>query len=348
MAIYVGPAVAVDDNRRGIFQKCNPGVYTTTQANSLSKSEGDIIYNSTEKVLQVWDGSKWTGIGGSARISAVSGAKGTHWASGYLYIGWESSGSVTVEGYGEMEILLMAGGGGGGAGRWDGGGGAGGFVKQTVSVSPGTYTVTVGAAGIGYPSWSGWSAGDPSGNGTVGGNSSLFGVTAVGGGTNKSPKSGGCGAGSGSAGGTPSIGSGSQGFPGGLGSSQYPGNENQFTGGGGGGIGAAGASTSGPSTVRGNGGAGKSMASAAPGWSVPTSVISRSPSFGGGGGGGGGTFPGAPSASGADGGGGSGGSTGGSAIAGSGSGGGGGGFRNNTNYAGGNGATGFVVIRYRA
>jgi len=65
MAIQISGTDAVDNNRRGIFQKVNPGVYTTTQRDALaSKAIGDVIYNSTDEELQVWDGSEWASVGG--------------------------------------------------------------------------------------------------------------------------------------------------------------------------------------------------------------------------------------------------------------------------------------------
>jgi hypothetical protein len=64
---------------------------------------------------------------------------------------FQSSGTWTCpDGITEVEYLVVAGGGGGGA-RFGGGGGAGGYRTGTgFSVTAGTtYTVTVGAGGIG-------------------------------------------------------------------------------------------------------------------------------------------------------------------------------------------------------
>ena len=72
-----------------------------------------------------------------------------------------------------IEYLVVAGGGGGGVGR-AGGGGGGGFVEGAMTISPGTYTITVGAGG---------SAGLNDSQGGDGGASSIGAlVTTVGGG----------------------------------------------------------------------------------------------------------------------------------------------------------------------
>jgi hypothetical protein len=88
---------------------------------------------------------------------------------------------------GEMDILLVAGGGGGGSGqaisssaRMGAGGGAGGLIfTENFEVIPGSYSVAIGSGGAG---------GNASGStfeviaGKQGSNSSLFGLTAIGGG----------------------------------------------------------------------------------------------------------------------------------------------------------------------
>ncbi|MBP5543672.1 MAG: hypothetical protein ILM98_06325, partial [Kiritimatiellae bacterium] len=92
-------------------------------------------------------------------------------------LSFTQSGSLTVTGSGTIELLVVGGGGGGGelgsvsdnqGIKVAGGGGAGGLVhKESFSVSAGNYTVTVGAGGA---------------IGVNGGNSSVFSVTAYGGG----------------------------------------------------------------------------------------------------------------------------------------------------------------------
>ena len=92
-------------------------------------------------------------------------------------LSFTQNGSLTVTGSGTVELLVVGGGGGGGelgpvsdqqGIKVAGGGGAGGLVhKATFAVSAGTYAVTVGAGGA---------------IGANGGNSSVFSVTAYGGG----------------------------------------------------------------------------------------------------------------------------------------------------------------------
>ena len=64
MAIKIGGVDVIDDNRRGVFAKLNPGVYTTSQREALSSlSAGEIVYDSTEQKLFLYDGSSWTSVG---------------------------------------------------------------------------------------------------------------------------------------------------------------------------------------------------------------------------------------------------------------------------------------------
>jgi len=171
------------------------------------------------------------------------------------------------------QVLIVAGGGAGGSDR-GGGGGAGGHVYYaSQTFTPGVYTVTVGAGGIGTTS------GASGGTGTVGGsggNSSITGLTAaVGGGggggchpTNKTPTTGGSGGGgsqfAGAAAGA--AGTAGQGSAGGTG-------YESGSAGGGGGASSVGANAS--NAVGGNGGNG-----------VTYSISGTSQTYCGGGGGG--------------------------------------------------------------
>ena len=171
------------------------------------------------------------------------------------------------------QILIVAGGGAGGSDR-GGGGGAGGYVYYASQIlSPGVYTITVGAGGVGTTS------GTSGGTGTVGGsggNSSITGLTAaIGGGggggchpTNKTPTSGGSGGGGSQYGGAAAgaAGTAGQGNAGGTG---YEGG----SAGGGGGASSVGANAS--NAVGGNGGNG-----------VTYSISGTSQTYCGGGGGG--------------------------------------------------------------
>ena len=64
MAIKINGVDVIDDDRRGIFAKLNPGVYTTSQIDSLSGlSAGEIVYDSDQQKLFVYNGSAWTNVG---------------------------------------------------------------------------------------------------------------------------------------------------------------------------------------------------------------------------------------------------------------------------------------------
>jgi len=164
-----------------------------------------------------------------------------------------------------IEYLIVAGGGGGGGWAGGGGGGGGGVLAGTytaTSQNPGAFTVTVGDGGAGNSG---------QGSGSKGQNSSVFGLTAEGGGyggysnVGGNGGSGGGGGGSGTrAGGTGTAGQGNNG------GSSF----NTNTGGGGGGAGAAGTSATSQSSP-GNGGDG-----------IQSSITGTATYYGGGGGGG--------------------------------------------------------------
>ena len=141
---------------------------------------------------------------------------------------------------GTVEYVIIAGGGGGGGGggsanTGSGGGGAGGVLTGSFDVVPGSYPVTVGAGGLGIPRTVDF-------QGNNGGSSTLFGLTAVGGGgggaafTAQDGRAGGSGGGGGADGSTQGAGgagTAGQGFAGGAGATSG-------NGGGGGGAGGAG------------------------------------------------------------------------------------------------------------
>lgn len=364
MSIKISGTDAVDNNRRGIFQKVNPGVFTTSQANSLSKSEGDVIYNSNEKVLQVWNGSAWVSAGGGVPFVGFTGEEQTWVSNGYLYVAWgEGTGTISVSGSPlKLEALIIGGGGGGGAGRDGGGGGAGGVLVTTVEVpTTSPAPIRTGGGGAGMPAWTGYSLGNPHTPGTRGtpsyvGSSVAGGGGSLGGWPSPNIRPGGSGAGGSfvepGGSGTPG-----QGNPGGTGTNIGGDPENSNTCGGGGGAGGAGQSGNSPSRVPGQGGAGLTIPQLTPkntlypgvAWDLQYSTPLFLPGFAGGGSGHGGTFPYNPGTRPANpiGGGGPGRYPTGTIGQRFGSGGGGGGFRDNNNSQGGAGYRGVVVIRYR-
>lgn len=86
---------------------------------------------------------------------------------------FNSNAVIRIKGSGGLSMLLVGGGGGGGS-KQGGGGGGGGVVYTNITVSSGVYNLVVGLGGKGAPNKSALS--------TSGGNSSLFGILAYGGG----------------------------------------------------------------------------------------------------------------------------------------------------------------------
>ena len=246
--------------------------------------------------------------------------------------------SFTVHNVGNDPTVeyLIVGGGGSGAQRHNGGGGGGGVISGTVSVSAQSYNVSVGAGGPGLAQTVLPSIGTPS-NGQ---SSSVFGITALGGGAGAGGSGGSGGGGNATASG--GLGTSGQGNSGGSGSLGPFSNESSYAGGGGGGAGSAGSNaTSSTPAMAGNGGDGIS------------SSITGNLQFYGAGGGGGVASTGTAGASGQGGSGGIGGGGNGGRSFGAGSGanqtgsgGGGGGFSGSTNFPAGRGGSGVVVVRY--
>jgi hypothetical protein len=261
-------------------------------------------------------------------------------AGGYRYHTFTADGTLTVTKGGDVEYLIVAGGGGGGGARsgsstGGGGGGAGGMLTGSATLTAQGYSITVGAGG------SGGTGGLSETNGFAGSDSAFNGNTATGGGGGGKGSAGGNTGGSGGSGGgsgwqSDASGSGTagQGNDGGHSSSA---NINVGSGGGGG-KGAAG--SDGNDTSNYNGGAGGAGAE----WPFGSGDNYA------GGGGAGSLSPGSPG-SGGTGGGGSGGAitgdgTGVPGTANTGGGGGGGSRASGTGYAGGDGGSGVVVVRY--
>ena len=272
-----------------------------------------------------------------------------------------------------VEYLIVAGGGGGGM-DMGGGGGGGGVIIGTASISSAqSHTVTVGPGGWGAPAGGGGFRGDGAGPqpnfhqftipATAGGNSSAFGVTAIGGGIGGSSfyghQLGGTPTGGGSGGGAGGYSSGSSVFKAGGAGTPGQGHNGgrggpQYYSGGGGGAGAPGVD----STAVPHGGAGVASGILGTlyfwGGGGGGAAYSVSPGGNGGLGGGGGgavgtTTGGTGLTNGSPGGGGSPNSQtntpGGNGGTNTGGGGGGGAHYRLTNQ-GGNGGSGIVVIRY--
>jgi hypothetical protein len=183
-------------------------------------------------------------------------------SGGYTYHTFTSSGDFFLQGetITSADILVVAG-GAGGAGFNGGGGGAGGLLQFTgQTITPGTYTVTVGSGGNGGgQNW--YSLGGSGGNSRFG---SL--TECIGGGGGRgynaqdgySAASGGSGGGGGFINGSGASGTAGQGYSGGN-STGHTGNYNGGSGGGGGAGGPGGNSTY-ATNIGGVGGIGKTSA----------------------------------------------------------------------------------------
>jgi hypothetical protein len=93
----------------------------------------------------------WTLLSAPGTANFSNAASGTYSDAGvdYKYVIFNATGTLTVTRAGLFDALLVAGGGGGGAGL-GGGGGAGGHLSITDCYLPvGTFTVVIGAGGVG-------------------------------------------------------------------------------------------------------------------------------------------------------------------------------------------------------
>jgi len=314
-----------------------------TTAQRPSPTAGQFRYNTTTNGVEIYTGG--ANIWQSAAARGVRAAGGTVYdvdVEGTIYrvhvFTSTGNSTFTVTRPGTVEYLIVAGGGQGGGNcnscGGAGAGGAGGLLTGFTTLTPQSYTFTVGAGGSGGIG----NTNSTSAHGGNGGNSVAFALTAIGGGGGR-PQNGQAGGSGGSGGGgsggsSPVAGAGGagtsgQGNAGGAGS--LAGNNNGGGGGGAGGIGQAGVSNS-------NGGAGL------------VSIISGISTFYAGGGGGGAFSSNTPGTAGF-GGGGNGANI--SINSGNGfaatpntGGGGGGAVGSNIGGIGGLGGSGIVVIRY--
>lgn len=107
-------------------------------------------------------------------MAAVSGPRTV---TDGLVLNLDAANSAKAAGLTSVQYLIVAG-GGSGAGGIGAGGGAGGLLQGTTTITPQTYTITVGAGGL--PLIGGSSVTGAAGNN--GGNSTALGLTAIGGG----------------------------------------------------------------------------------------------------------------------------------------------------------------------
>jgi hypothetical protein len=215
---------------------------------------GMMRYNNDIGKLQIHNGAQWSTIGG---ITATGGT--ITQVNGYRLHTFTSSGTFTLINTGGYVDILIVGGGGAGGGVSNGGGGGAGGIKfaQNFPLTPGTYTIVVGAGGAAngsanLPGASGSNSSFslPTNTGHGGGGGGEYGVAATAGGSG-----GGAGAYAGSqSGGTANQGTNST-FTGyGNNGGNSSGTSASRAGGGGGGAGGAGGANNG--VVPGQGGDG--------------------------------------------------------------------------------------------
>jgi len=194
----------------------------------------------------------WISIGNLPNVIATGGTVTDITQGGQIFRvhTFTSDGTFEVTRGGEVEYLVVAGGGPGGNAftntpRRGGGGGAGGLLTGSVAVSIGANSVTVGDGGTRGP--------DHDTYGTDGGSSSVFGLTAIGGGngggsgtSGRNGRTGGSGGGGGNNDGNSPLGTGGAGTVG-QGNAGADARGSDIAGGGGG------AGSAGSGTTRGAG-----------------------------------------------------------------------------------------------
>jgi len=173
------------------------GISLTPGSAPSSPIQGDVYLDSSDNQLKIYNGTVWENIVSGPGITAIGGTVTdiTDGGVNYRVHTFTTSGTFTVLGKGvkTADVLIVAGGGGGGADN-AGGGGAGGLLYygtetpktpngSQVTLSPGNYSIVVGAGGAGH---AGTSDGDSGPGGVNGSNSSAFGYTAIGGGNGAS------------------------------------------------------------------------------------------------------------------------------------------------------------------
>jgi hypothetical protein len=295
----------------------------TTAQRPASPVAGDVRFNTTEGVMEIYSGTAWSLVG---KFQAEGGSVSN--AGGFKIHTFTSPGTFSVtSGSTSGEILVVAGGGSGGSGTAGGGGAGGAIYNASYPLASGDKGVTIGAGGPFRPG--GVRQGIP-------GNPSVFGsvtATAGGRGGNTGPgimqpaQPGGSGGGAAGYPGSPQgYQPGSAGIPG----QGNPGGNTRNQGGGGGGGATGSGSTGGGPGPSGPGGAG-----------IALSISGSAQTYAGGGAG---CFPG--TGSGGAGGGGNGNPSGGPQNNATYYGGGGGGSWDYGNSGGGAGYQGIVIIRY--
>ena len=159
------------------------GVGSTTTAGrnaGIGTENGFLIYNTDTQQLEVFNDGLWVGgLTTPYSVTSPTVTANTSSRPGYAVFTFTSPGTLEVSGgpAAIAEYLVVAGGGGGGSTFHGTGGGAGALrFSDSFTLSPGTYTVTVGGGGAGGVEPQAYDAGGD-------GNNSVFGpITSSGGG----------------------------------------------------------------------------------------------------------------------------------------------------------------------
>ena len=152
---------------------------TTTQLDVSGLTEST-EYDFRVVALNPIGDSAASGTGAATTLALASGGTvttGAGSAAGYRIHTFAADGTFTLNADRDVEYLVVAGGGGGGGSFHGGGGGAGGVLAGSLPAAPGAFDVTVGAGGEG-----GARQTSPRDYGDNGGDSSVLGVVAFGGG----------------------------------------------------------------------------------------------------------------------------------------------------------------------
>ena len=177
--------------------------YTVAERDALTPQVGTMIFNNEDGGVQVWDGTEWkTTIGTGGGLSATGGIINTSSMNGYTIHAFTSNNPDTfaVQAAPDgttIDVLVVGGGGGGGGGAnatWHGGGGGGAGQVRLITNLPiqtgDSFAVSIGNGGGG-----GAGGSSSASNGNPGASTTFGNYTAIGGGAGKGALAGSAGAG---------------------------------------------------------------------------------------------------------------------------------------------------------
>ena len=124
-----------DGNNVAIDNSLNLKSYTTTQRDALTSAAGDMIYNTTDSKIQVYNGSSWSDLGTTAfttEFVVIAGGGGGGGASGTK----KPAGGAGAGGY----ISSVTG---------ENSGGGDSAVDKLIAVKGTQVTISIGAGGAG-------------------------------------------------------------------------------------------------------------------------------------------------------------------------------------------------------